>query len=80
MKRKNDGIQRTEVKYKHNDGKTRREVKDFPKSDAGERYVILTESAMQTFDKIVNINPDGEYLLENNGKRICRFRFSFPLR
>lgn len=64
-------IQRTEIKYKHEDGKFHREVKDFPKSDAGERYVILTESAMHTFDNIVRMNKSGEYLFENKGKRIC---------
>jgi len=64
-------IQRTEVKYRHTDNKYHREVKGFPKSDAGVRYVILTESAAETFDKIILQNPFGEYLLENKGKRIC---------
>ena len=64
-------IQRQEIKYK--DPVTNRcvhEVKEYPKTDSGDRYVIITENALETIKMIKRINPNGEYLFEVNGKRI----------
>jgi integrase len=64
-------IQRQEIKYK--DPATNRcvhEVKEYPKTDSGDRYVIITENALETIKMIKRINPNGEYLFEVNGKRI----------
>ena len=64
-------IQRTEVKYK--DEVTNKNVcvvRDFPKSDAGNRYLIINDKAQETINKILALNPNGEYLFEVNRKRI----------
>lgn len=64
-------IQRTEIRYR--DPVTKRhifDIKDFPKSDAGDRYLIITQSAIRTFEAIQKLNPSGEYLFEKKGKRI----------
>ena len=64
-------IQRTEIKYK--DEFTRKyifEVREYPKTDAGVRYIILTSKTMDTINRIKQLNPNGEYLFMKNGKRI----------
>jgi len=64
-------IQRTEIRYR--DPVTKKhifDVKNFPKSDAGDRYVIVTTSAINTVESIKKLNPNGEYLFEKNSKRV----------
>lgn len=64
-------IQRTEIKYK--DKITRKyvfEVREYPKTEAGIRYIILTSKAMDTINQIKQLNPNGEYLFMKHGKRI----------
>lgn len=68
-------IRRTEIKFKDENGRTTHEVRDFPKSDAGYRYLIITNNAVDTIDKILELNPAGEYLFEKNGKRILSGSF-----
>lgn len=64
-------IQRTEIKYRDRDTKKYIfTVKEFPKTDAGDRYIILTPSAIETVKRILRINPFGEYLIMNKGKRV----------
>lgn len=63
-------VQRTEIKYRDENGKWKFDVQDFPKSDAGDRYVIINENAMVTLEKIIKIRSDGEFLFSENGKRI----------
>ena len=64
-------IQRQEIRYKHPDtNRCIREVKEYPKTDRGDRYIIITENALQTIETVKKINPNGEYLFEINGKRI----------
>lgn len=62
-------IQRTEVKVKVDEHYTML-IQDYPKSDAGERYVILTESARKTLECILKARESGEFLFTDNGKRI----------
>lgn len=64
-------VQRTEITYK--DAETNKSmcvVKDFPKTDAGDRYLTFPETAVATLKAIWKLNPQGEYLFEANGKRI----------
>lgn len=61
-------IQRTEVKVKTEEGAL--SVQEYPKSDAGERYVILTPGAQKVVQTILQIRENGEYLFCENGKRI----------
>lgn len=62
-------IRRTEVKLKI-DGKWTMIVSELPKTDAGYREIIIPPSAEWTIQKILELNPDGEFLFMENGKRI----------
>lgn len=82
--RKNDRtihMQRSEVKYKGGNGKTVIGVKDFPKSDAGDRYLLLNDKAYDTAKRILRLNPFGEYLFqdEKTRKRITENGFNHKL-
>lgn len=74
-------VQRSEVKYKGINGKTVISVKDFPKSDAGDRYLLLNDKAFEVAKKILRINPFGEYLFqdEKTKKRITENGFNHKL-
>lgn len=65
-------IQRTEIEYK--DPATDRyvrEVREWPKSDSGNRHLIVTDKAIETIDMIKQLNPDGTFMFEGeNGNRI----------
>lgn len=64
-------VQRTEITYKDPETKERIcEVRDFPKTEAGDRCLIVPDSALQIVDEILAMNKDGEYLFTENGKRI----------
>ena len=64
-------IQRQEIKFKNPDNnKCVHEIKEFPKSDAGNRYIIITNSAIETINRVRKLNPNGEFMFEVNGKRI----------
>jgi integrase len=62
-------IRRTEVKIKVDD-KWTLAVSELPKTDAGYREIILPPSAQWTIDKIFELNPDGDFLFMDKGKRI----------
>ncbi len=73
-------VQRQEIRYKDGDtNKTVRVIKDYPKTDKGNRYVIITDSALETINLIKQLNPTGEFLLANNGKKINVDSFNKPL-
>lgn len=40
-------------------------MRDYPKSDAGDRYLIIPEGALATIDEIIKINPNGKYLFSD---------------
>ena len=63
-------IQRTEVKYRDENKKWKLEVRDDTKTEAGNRALIIPTYAKTILDRIIALNPNGEYLFENNGKRI----------
>lgn len=64
-------VQRQEIKYKDKvTKKTVYEIKEYPKTEDGNRYVIITETALETIEKIKKLNPNGEFLFEVNGTRI----------
>lgn len=63
-------IRRTEVKYKDNNGKWVLDVKEYPKTEAGDRYVIINDNAQNTIDCIKSARWNGEYLFMENGRRI----------
>ncbi len=74
-------VQRSEVKFKDGNGKTVIGVKDFPKSEAGDRYLLLNDKAYDTMKRILRMNPFGEYLFqdEKTRKRITENGFNHKL-
>lgn len=68
-------VHRTEIKYKEN-GQMIYEVRDFPKTEAGIRDVIIPDNALWIIKRIRSINPFGEYLFETNGARIRTYVFN----
>lgn len=73
-------IRRTEIFYKGDDGKNVYEVRDFPKTAAGIREVILPSSAEWILKEIRKLNPFGEYLFERNEERIRTYTFTSRLK
>ena len=68
----NDGIlhvRRTEIRYLQGN-KYQYEVRDFPKTEAGIRDVVVPTEAQWILKAIQELNPTGKYLFETNGKRI----------
>ena len=68
-------VNRTEIRYKGDDKKMVYEVRDFPKTDAGVRDVILPDKYAWVIKKIKLLNPFGEYLFERDGERIRTYIF-----
>ena len=60
----------TETSYDDDNGKRIFVVQDKPKTPIGDRIVYLPALAKETIQSIRRINPDGEYLLMKDGKRI----------
>ena len=67
---------RTEVKYRDDNGKWKVEIKAFAKTDAGNRDFYFPDSVKWTLAQIQKLNPHGEYLFMNNGKRIRENTFN----
>ncbi len=64
-------IQRTEIKYKDENDKWVVSVSEYPKTETGDRYVILPQQALDVVDHIVRISANGEYLFTGRkGQRI----------
>lgn len=63
-------IQRTEITYKDENGKSAVEVSDYPKTDESDRYILVLDSCVETIRRVRLMNMKGEYLFEENKKRI----------
>lgn len=64
-------IRRTETKYHDNEtDKDVYEVKEFPKTAAGLRTVIIPPDYEWVVEKLKMQNPSGEYVFYENGKRL----------
>lgn len=68
-------VNRTEVRYKDEDGKLVYEVRDFPKTEAGIRDVVIPSNYQWIIKKIRMMNPFGEYVFMDNGERIRTYIF-----
>ncbi|MDO5151653.1 MAG: site-specific integrase, partial [Oscillospiraceae bacterium] len=55
-------IERTEIKVKDENDKWIHLVRDYPKTEAGVRNIIITEKTVKLLAKIRSINPFGEYM------------------
>ena len=73
-------VLRTEINYKDENGKNVYEVRDFPKTEAGIRDVIVPNSSQWILSEIRKRNPFGEYVFERGGKRIRTYTFTFRLK
>ncbi len=69
-------VQRTETRYKDENGKIVLKVDDHPKTVAGDRRVPIPEDYLWVLDEIRQKCPEGEWLLTYRGKRItaCGYR------
>lgn len=63
-------IRRTEVRYADGHGKHEYCVKEFPKTEAGIRSAIIPADFTWLADRLKLLNPFGEYVFTNNGKRL----------
>ena len=68
-------VHRTEIQYVDDNGKNIYDVKDFPKTEAGIRNVVIPDKDMWILRKITTMNPFGEYVFEVNGKRVRTYTF-----
>lgn len=62
-------IRRTETRYVDENGKYVCRVKNFPKTQAGVRTVVIPESYSWVARKLQHINPFGEYIFARGEKR-----------
>lgn len=72
-------VNKTEIRYKDEEGHYVFEVRDFTKGKDGARQVILTDYALKTFKQARRANPFGEYLFMENGQRIKGKAFTVKL-
>lgn len=63
-------IRRTETRYKGEDKKDIYGIKEFPKTDAGVRDVIIPNDYVWIVQKLREMNPRGEFVFMKNGERI----------
>jgi len=69
-------IRRTEIKYKDEKGKWIIDVQDFPKTEEGNRDIIINESVVRIIETAHQKNPFGEYLFMNEGIRVRGNKFN----
>ena len=55
-------VQRQEIRYKDDDGRTIHEIVQYTKTESGDRYIILTDSAKNTLREIRKLN-NYDYLM-----------------
>ena len=74
-------VRRTEIRVKKPEGGYDYLIQDFPKTEAGVRFVYFTSSTKDTIRMIKNLNPDGEFLLmEKDGTRIKTIYYDRTIR
>ena len=62
-------IQRTETRTVNTEGKTEYRIKDFPKTEAGVRTVVIPEAYSWIYKRLKMCNPFEEYVFFDKGKR-----------
>ena len=73
-------IQRTEIKYKDENGKTVWEVREMPKTEAGDRFVYVTDKVMETIHQLRLLPHETDYIFEVNGHWMQSFYYDRALR
>ena len=70
-------IQRQEIKYKDEETKKcTRKIVEYTKTESGDRYIILTDSAVETIKAIRRLNPFGEYMMQYGTRRFWTNTFN----
>lgn len=72
-------VNKTEIRYRDDDGKYVYDISDSAKTETGNRKVILSSKAKRILKEISRYNPFGEYIFMENGKRIKGRAFSVKL-
>lgn len=73
-------ISRTEIRYEDENSKYVYEVRNFPKTEAGIRDILIPEDASWIIKEIRRINPFGQYVFAINNQRIKACCFDDRLR
>ena len=68
-------VSKTETIYRDKDGKTHYEIKNFPKTEAGIRDVIVPDNCVWILNKIRKMCPFGQYVFMQDGERIRSYVF-----
>lgn len=68
-------IRRTEVRIQK-EGKDVYYVRDFPKTEAGIRDIVVPSEHLWIIDTINKLSPNGEYVFQKNGERIKNYQIS----
>lgn len=63
-------VNKTEVKYKDENGKSKVGIEDVTKTEAGKRNIILSDEACRIIEEIRQLTEFDEYVFCNKGKRI----------
>jgi integrase len=63
-------VNRTQIRYNDDCGKIIHEIRDFPKTEAGIRDVVIVPELRSVIKRLRSINPFTEYLFEKNGECI----------
>lgn len=63
-------VNRTETRYKDDNGKYVCDIKEHPKTQAGIRAAIIPKDYCWIYKELRKLNPFGEYVLEYGGKRL----------
>lgn len=70
-------IQRQEIKYKDGEeNKCTHKIVEYTKTEAGDRYIILPQSALETIHQIRKFNPFGEYMMQKGGYKFWTNTFN----
>lgn len=70
-------ICRQEITYKGDSARENiHEIVDYTKTEAGDRKVILPPDAVAVVQKILEINPNGEFLIMRNNRRVWKNTFN----
>jgi integrase len=63
-------VNRTQIRYHDENGNLIHEIRDFPKSEAGIRNVVIVPELAYVIKRLRMINPFTEYQFEKNGSCI----------
>jgi integrase len=72
-------INRCQIKYKDENGKTIHEIRNSPKTEAGIRDIVIIPEVKKVLKKVRTINPFSEYVFEKNGEPMSIHSFGMIL-